>query len=164
MSAAILLPAAFGLFRAHRLLLAFAHHDDAIGGNAKADKVILRGEARRSPSARLYSAVPRESACPSTVMRVVSISSANRVGRQRGAAIVAKRRFIQIEESVRQRLVGIHLIHCLLAEDLLFMSGRGAAAAVVVAAWRWRRWRWRRSAGGGGGGGAGAGTGCPRRP
>ena len=36
-------------------------------GDAQADQVVLHRAARRSPSARLYSLVPRASACPSTV-------------------------------------------------------------------------------------------------
>jgi hypothetical protein len=37
-------------------------------GDAKRDEIVLAARARRSPSARLYSAVPRSSQWPSTVM------------------------------------------------------------------------------------------------
>ena len=67
MDAAIALPAGFVVRLAHRLFLAIAEDTELAGGNTDPDQIFLGGNRTPSPSATLYSAEPRSSACPSMV-------------------------------------------------------------------------------------------------
>ena len=130
MSAAILLPAGFAVFAADGLFLALARRRSA-GRQARRGSpgYSLTALARREPRARLYSALPRESQCPSTLTCVLVhffIQSAF-FCRWR-LRVLANLRLVEIEVDVVERAyVGVSSATCAL-KDLLLGERRAAAA------------------------------------
>ena len=133
----------FVLLGAERLFLALADDRDAARPARRGSPGSPSPRSRGAmPSARLYSALPRESQCPSTRdLRARPPLHPVRVLLQRRPRVVADRRLVEIEEHVVERPLGVQLIERLAREDLLLGQRRRRRRGGRR---RRRRWRWRR--------------------